>query len=177
MITVFKYSYNIMKFTLLLLALLIAQTFAKVSKTRKGQSEDDAEPIKPEEDLAKPVVTETKGETGFMGGTDVSVQYKIELGARIAAGTAAKDYEGTEHPMVTGSGPRSDLYKVEFKKPFINIPIISIGISTFKADVDSNVGYRVVATNVTEVGFNIRVEVWGNLKLKSIGAAWIAIGS
>jgi hypothetical protein len=64
----------------------------------------------------------------------------------------------------------------EFSEPFLEAPLVSIGISMWDIDRNSNSRVDISAENVTAKGFAIVFRTWADTRIARIRADWVAIG-
>ncbi|GHC11847.1 MULTISPECIES: H-type lectin domain-containing protein [Gemmobacter] len=78
--------------------------------------------------------------------------------------------------MWTGQGPRESRFIVTFKEPFLDPPVVSLGVSMWDMDHKHNSRADLTAENVTETGFHIVFRTWGDTRVARVRADWMAIG-
>lgn len=79
--------------------------------------------------------------------------------------------------MWTGQGPRESRFIVSFKEPFLDPPVVMVGISMWDMDNKHNSRADISADAVTEKGFHIVFRTWGDTRIARIRADWMAIGA
>lgn len=78
--------------------------------------------------------------------------------------------------MWTGEGARSIRYEVRFSKAFRTPPVVKVSISMWDMDHSTNARADISAENVTETGFEIVFQTWGDTRIARVRADWLAIG-
>jgi hypothetical protein len=78
--------------------------------------------------------------------------------------------------MWTGSGPREVRHMEAFREPFVEPPVVSVGISMWDIDHNTNSRVDISAENVTAKGFEIVFRTWADTRIARIRADWMAIG-
>lgn len=78
--------------------------------------------------------------------------------------------------MWTGNGPREVRRQVRFREPFQTIPAVTVGISLWDTDHNTNTRVDIATDAVTPEGFDILFRTWGDSRLARIRADWMAIG-
>lgn len=78
--------------------------------------------------------------------------------------------------MWTGTGPRERRIPVSFDCAFKAPPTVQVAISLWDLDRSTNLRADIQARNVTETGFEIVFQTWGDTRIARIRAGWIAIG-
>lgn len=66
--------------------------------------------------------------------------------------------------------------RVNFSKEFKSIPAVSVSLSSADVCGQASFKVRVYATAIDLKGFTMHTDSWGDTKLYSCGASWIAIG-
>lgn len=79
-------------------------------------------------------------------------------------------------PMWTGKGPREVRVREDFAEPFLAPPTVTIGISMWDIDRNSNSRADISVEKVTETGFEIVFRTWADTRVARIRADWLAIG-
>lgn len=78
--------------------------------------------------------------------------------------------------MWTGGGPREVRQHQSFGEPFVEPPIVTVGISMWDIDHQTNSRVDIAAEKVTVEGFEIVFRTWANTRIARIRADWMAIG-
>lgn len=78
--------------------------------------------------------------------------------------------------MWTGTGPRSIRYEILFDEAFRSPPAVTVGISMWDIDQNTNQRADISAENVTAGGFHIVFNTWGDTRVARVRADWMAIG-
>jgi H-type lectin domain len=78
--------------------------------------------------------------------------------------------------MWTGDGPREVRQPQSFKKSFVDVPVVTVGISMWDIDHKVNSRVDISAESVTDSGFEIVFRTWGDSRIARIRADWMAIG-
>lgn len=78
--------------------------------------------------------------------------------------------------MWTGSGAREVRHMEAFREAFAEPPVVSIGISMWDIDHNTNSRVDISAENVTAKGFEIVFRTWADTRIARIRADWMAIG-
>jgi hypothetical protein len=95
----------------------------------------------------------------------------IEQGTQVLFSDFAHD-----GAMWTGSGPREVRVEQHFREPFQTPPVVTVGISMWDIDHQSNSRADVSAENITLSGFEIVFRTWADTRVARIRADWLAIG-
>jgi hypothetical protein len=95
----------------------------------------------------------------------------VEQGSRVLFNDFAHD-----GPMWVGEGPREVRLPQEFGNAFLAPPVVSIGISMWDMDRNTNSRADISAENVTTTGFEIVFRTWADTRVARIRADWMAIG-
>ena len=78
--------------------------------------------------------------------------------------------------MWTGSGPREVRRVQTFDEPFKAAPAVTVGISMWDIDHNTNSRVDISAENVTAQGFEIVFRTWKDTRIARIRADWLAVG-
>lgn len=78
--------------------------------------------------------------------------------------------------MWTGEGPRESRFVVTFKEAFREAPAVTVGLSMWDMDHQSNVRADITAENVTTRGFHLVFRTWGDTRVARVRADWMALG-
>jgi len=97
----------------------------------------------------------------------------------ILAATASfgQDTEGwTLDEADTPNNLRSFLGQVSFGRPFLQPPVVHVGLVGF--DIGNNDAARLTcqAQDITAEGFSILVETWLGTRIWSVSVSWLALG-
>lgn len=95
----------------------------------------------------------------------------IEQGSKILFSDFAHD-----GAMWTGSGPREVRQRQIFKEPFLEPPVVSVGVSMWDIDHMTNSRVDITAETVTAKGFEIVFRTWADTRIARLRADWMAIG-
>jgi hypothetical protein len=95
----------------------------------------------------------------------------IEQGSRVLFSDYAHD-----GAMWTGSGPREVRLLQEFKESFVELPVVTVGVSMWDIAHQTNSRADISAENVTTTGFEIVFRTWADTRIARIRADWMAIG-
>ena len=80
-------------------------------------------------------------------------------------------------PMWTGSGPREVRQDLVFREPFLDPPAVTVGISMWDIDHQTNSRVDIAAENISTQGFEIVFRTWADTRIARIRADWMAIGT
>jgi len=78
--------------------------------------------------------------------------------------------------MWTGTGTRESRFIVQFKEPFTDAPVVTVGISMWDMDHKTNSRVDLTAENITAKGFHVVFKTWGDTRVARVRADWMAIG-
>ncbi|WP_149588421.1 H-type lectin domain-containing protein [Tabrizicola flagellatus] len=78
--------------------------------------------------------------------------------------------------MWTGSGPREVRHDQRYSEAFQAPPVVTVGISLWDIDHQTNSRVDITAENVTATGFVIVFRTWADTRIARIRADWLAIG-
>lgn len=95
----------------------------------------------------------------------------VEQGTRILFSDFVND-----GAMWTGEGPREVRLEQAFKEPFLAPPAVSVGISMWDIDHETNSRADISVENVTAQGFEIVFRTWADTRIARLRADWMAIG-
>lgn len=95
----------------------------------------------------------------------------VDQGSRVLFNDYAHD-----GAMWTGDGPREVRVPQGFSQPFLQPPVVTIGISMWDIDRNSNSRVDIAAEAVTASGFEIVFRTWADTRVARIRADWVAIG-
>lgn len=79
--------------------------------------------------------------------------------------------------MWAGRGQREVRHTIRFDEAFADLPVVSLSISMWDMDRDSNARGDLSAENVTEAGFELVFKTWGDTRIARLRTEWLAIGS
>lgn len=80
-------------------------------------------------------------------------------------------------PMWSGGGPRSERRSVCFPTPFLEKPVVHIGIAMWDVSVNGNQRLDVSLENVTAEGFTAVCSTWGDTRVARVRVSWLAVGA
>ncbi|MDT3695187.1 MAG: H-type lectin domain-containing protein [Ignavibacterium sp.] len=80
----------------------------------------------------------------------------------------------TSYNLDVGTGERSITLEVKFSKSYEAKPKVFISVSQLDADKNFNCRYNVEALSVSKDGFTIKIMIWADTKIYSIGGYWLA---
>jgi hypothetical protein len=80
-------------------------------------------------------------------------------------------------PMWTGQGERELRQTISFKTPFLEAPVVMVGIGMWDIDHRHTSRGDLLAENVTRKGFDIVFRTWGDTRIARLRADWTAIGA
>ena len=78
--------------------------------------------------------------------------------------------------MWTGDGMRKLRKNVKFDDAFATAPSVQVSLSMWDLDQKTSPRADVSATDVTETGFTILFQTWGDTRVARVRADWLAIG-
>jgi hypothetical protein len=78
---------------------------------------------------------------------------------------------------VPADQPRVFLYEVAFERPFVQAPLVHVGVSGFDIGNHDAARLRVSAVDIHADGFTLRVETWLNTQVWRVDVSWLAVGS
>lgn len=78
--------------------------------------------------------------------------------------------------MWTGEGPRKLKTPVKFSEPYRDIPSVQVSLTMWDLDQKTNTRADVSATDITEAGFTILFQTWGDTRIARVRANWSSIG-
>ena len=78
----------------------------------------------------------------------------------------------------SGTGDRRFRKTIHFKKPFVTIPHVQIGLTYFDLrDIDTNERLAIYARNIMLDRFDIEFRTWNKAAVYRAAASWLAIGA
>ena len=96
----------------------------------------------------------------------------------IDQGTVALFEEfSTGGSMWSGSGQRMRVIDVSFSSKFRHPPAVQAGFALLDVSNSDALRLNLTVDNVTETGFKLTVETWGDTKVARASATWLAIGA
>lgn len=95
----------------------------------------------------------------------------IEQGTRVLF----SDFED-DGPMWAGTGPREKRQEIQFSEPFRSPPTVQVSLSMWDLDQLTNPRADISAQDVTETGFQLVFQTWGDTRVARVRADWVAIG-
>lgn len=78
--------------------------------------------------------------------------------------------------MWTGRGAREALTTILYNGVFLNPPTVSVNISIWDMDQETNMRADVSTAQITREGFQIIFKTWGDTRIARVRATWTAIG-
>jgi hypothetical protein len=78
--------------------------------------------------------------------------------------------------MWTGRGAREALTTILYNGVFLNPPTVSVNISMWDMDQETNMRADVSTAQITREGFQIIFKTWGDTRIARVRATWTAIG-
>lgn len=78
--------------------------------------------------------------------------------------------------MWVGEGARARHKLIVFDEPFRSPPIVHVGISLWDVAQNTNLRADISAENITESGFDMVFQTWGDSKIARVRMNWIAFG-
>jgi hypothetical protein len=78
--------------------------------------------------------------------------------------------------MWTGHGPRELRRVVEFRQPFLTLPVVQVTLSMWDMDQKTNQRADISAEMVNPEGFVIVFRTWGDTRVARVRADWLAMG-
>ncbi|MFY0682266.1 MAG: H-type lectin domain-containing protein [Thalassovita sp.] len=78
--------------------------------------------------------------------------------------------------MWTGDGYRDRRLRVAFSEKYKSPPSVTCSISLWDVDYSTNIRSEITTQNITEKGFEILFQTWGNTRIARAKADWMAIG-
>ncbi|MGB7269836.1 MAG: H-type lectin domain-containing protein [Albidovulum sp.] len=78
--------------------------------------------------------------------------------------------------MWTGDGPRELRRLVQFKEPFLTLPVVQVTLSMWDMDQKTNQRADISAEAVSLEGFAIVFRTWGDTRVARVRSDWLAIG-
>lgn len=85
------------------------------------------------------------------------------------------DFE-TDGPMWSGDGHRSLRREVEFSSAYRSAPMVQCWLSMVDISNTTNCRTDVQAEDISETGFAIVFQTWGDTKIARVRVAWQSIG-
>jgi len=82
-----------------------------------------------------------------------------------------------ELPMWAGDGDRKVSVEISFKNAFAAPPAITLGLSGIDSAHDQNLRFWLSATNVSEQGFTVTLQSWGDTHIARAAISWTAFGA
>ncbi len=79
-------------------------------------------------------------------------------------------------PMWIGDGPREVRRSQVFAAAFVGDPVVTVNLTMWDIDHQTNARIDLSAENVTPLGFDIVLRTWGDTRIARVRASWLAIG-
>jgi hypothetical protein len=109
----------------------------------------------------------------------VSLFFLVGLSTSIIAqtqsGTFFFDGNTSGYTLNANEGLRSVEMEVSFEKGYDVKPEVILSVTLIDAVRETKMRYSVEAKSVSRDGFVIKVSVWGDTQLNSIGGFWVAV--
>lgn len=97
--------------------------------------------------------------------------FGVEQGSRVLFSDFANG-----GPMWTAQGPRETRVAVTFKEPFLEPPVVMVGVAMWDIDHRQNSRADIGADAITTAGFEIVFRTWDDTRIARIRADWTAMG-
>jgi uncharacterized ion transporter superfamily protein YfcC len=130
---------------------------------------------------------QTLGKNIFLKGKDrlmktpsifIIILFLIAFSSVITAQTQSGFWESkigdTSYNLDSGTGERSITLEVKFSKSYEVKPKVFVSVSQLDVDKNYNCRYNVEALSVSRDGFTIKIMIWADTKIYSIGGYWLA---
>jgi len=85
------------------------------------------------------------------------------------------DFEN-DGPMWAETGHRKKANKITFSERFLSAPSVHVSLSMWDMDQKTNMRADVTAQKITDAGFTILFQTWGDTRVARVRADWMAIG-
>lgn len=82
----------------------------------------------------------------------------------------------TDGEMWTGEGPRERKHHVQFSETYLSPPAVTVGISLWDLDANTNPRMDISAIDITETGFTAVFRTWSDTRVARIRMSWQSIG-
>lgn len=88
-------------------------------------------------------------------------------------------FDDVDHggPMWTGEGKRASESFVKFAEPYREPPVVHVSLSMWDTDQKSNQRADISAKSISNEGFTLLFQTWGDSRIARIRADWMAIGA
>lgn len=96
----------------------------------------------------------------------------IQLGSRYC-GLNFFDAKDADWNLIGHGQTATWSHYIRFPKEFTSEPIVQLSVSGLNA-TGPTCRYSLLAGNVTAVGFELQINVWGGTELSAVGVNWIA---
>lgn len=80
-------------------------------------------------------------------------------------------------PMWSGNGPREVRHVLSFSEPFMEPPMVTVGLSMWDMDSGTNSRVDLQAENISTIGFDLVFRTWSDSRIARVRANWLAIGA
>lgn len=97
--------------------------------------------------------------------------FGVEQGSRVLFADFANG-----GPMWTAQGPREIRVAVTFAEPFLEPPVVMVGVAMWDIDHRQNSRADIGADAITPTGFEIVFRTWDDTRIARIRADWTAMG-
>lgn len=95
----------------------------------------------------------------------------VDQGSRVLFEDFAQD-----GAMWVGEGPREVRLRQDFAQVFVDVPVVTIGLSMWDIACSTNSRLDIAAEQVTGSGFEIVFRTWADTRIARVRADWLAIG-
>jgi hypothetical protein len=108
----------------------------------------------------------------------VTILFFIAFTSMISAQTQSGFWESkigdVSYNLDTGTGERSTTLEVIFSESYKTMPKVFVSVSQLDVDNNFNCRYNVEVLSVSRDGFTIKIKIWADTKIYSIGGYWLA---
>ena len=78
--------------------------------------------------------------------------------------------------MWRGTGPRLMRTTILFDEPFLETPVVQVGLTMWDIAVEANNRADIAAESVARRGFDLVFRPWGDTRVPRLAAGWTAMG-
>ncbi len=103
-----------------------------------------------------------------------SIAFTSIITAQTQSGVWNSKIGDPSYNLDSGIGERSNTIEIKFPKSYDVKPEVFVSVSELDADKNFNCRYDVEALSVSKEGFKIKIKIWADTKIFSIGGYWLA---
>jgi hypothetical protein len=99
------------------------------------------------------------------------------LSAAVQIGVLTEGWTLASPPADSDEEVRVFRFQVFFAEPFVNPPIVHLGLTGFDMDQRDSNRLTLNATDISTTGFVAEVSTWRETRIYSVAFSWLALGA